>query len=600
MSGISGIVNPKYGVKDKAAACTAMTGALCRTKNKNGIKNAVFENAVFSSEGAVEKIYDGKRYFAAFDGEIYNRKEIEVYLSERSMIKGNEGDAELVLNLYLCSPNGFLKKINGIFSVAVWNESLNELVLARDRFGIKPLYYSVLGGTLYFSSEIKGLLASGDVKPVIKKDGILHMFSIGPAVEQGNGVLSGIYEIPPSTVATYSRYGVKAYRYWNLESKRHTDSFEETCERVEQLVSFAVKSQIKATSKKPCFFLSGGLDSSIITALGAEEFPQKTDTFSVRYAENEDFFVPNGFQPASDDGFIELMSKHFSTNHTVVEISREQLFERLFDAVTARDCPGMADIDSSLLIFCEKIGENYQNAMSGECADEVFGGYPWFYKKDLLCANTFPWSTNTDIRENIINKNIAGCEEVKNYIGLRYQKSTSETPVFGGDTKEEMLQRQMSHINLNWFMYSLGARSERCGAFGGVNIRMPFCDYKLIEYVWNIPYGIKAAGGREKGILREAFKKRLPEEIFLRKKSPYPKTHHPKYEALVRERLKEILSGDTPLKKIADEKYIWSLLEEKSDYAKPWFGQLMALPQLFGYLLQIDFWLKKYKIKIDI
>ena len=294
------------------------------------------------------------------------------------------------------------------------------------------------------------------------------------------------------------------------------------------------------------------------------------------------------------------MSEKFSTNHTVVEINQDELFDALGEATTARDHPGMADIDSSLLLFCKRIGKNFENALSGECADEVFGGYPWFYKKDFLEAKTFPWAKNTDIRENITNKKLIEPLDIKNYIDLRYKKSIAETPYFAGDVKEEILHRQMSHLNLNWFMYSLGARSERCGMHSGLNIRMPFCDYKLTEYVWNIPKDIKTFHGREKGILRTAFKSKLPEEIFLRKKSPFPKTHNPVYEKKTRDGLREILNGNTPLKTLIDMDYVLNLLDSQADYAKPWFGQLMALPQLFAYLIQIDFWLKTYKIQIEI
>lgn len=604
MSGISGIVNPKTNIRNKKNMCEAMSGSLLHRSRGGSVKCADFENAVISAASndgtPLRKTLDGYDYTLVYDGEIYNLKEIKDYIGNKFSLKGSESEAELILLLYCILGNGFLKKINGAFAIAIWNESSKELVLARDRFGIKPLYYAISGESIYFSSEIKGLLSSKDIEPVIKKDGLLHIFSIGPGLDQGNGIFSNVYELLPATLATYNEYGIKAFKYWGLESKRHADSPEETVEKVFKLTRSAIENQIRQNPENLCYFLSGGLDSSIITSLGAELSSKPINTFSVKYTGNDEFFTPNEFQPASDDYYIGLMSEIYSTNHTTIEISQQELFDLLGEAVVARDHPGMADIDSSLLAFCRKIGMNYENAMSGECADEVFGGYPWFHKKELLNADTFPWSVDTELRENLINKKIACGEDIKNYISLRYRKSIAETPIFGGDNAEEKRRREISHLNLNWFMYSLGARSERIGMYNNLNIRMPFCDYKLVEYVWNIPWSIKAMHGREKGLLREAFKNKLPEEIFERKKSPFPKTHNPLYEKLTRERLAEILSGDTVLKQITDTDYINKLLKEKSDYAKPWFGQLMALPQLFAYLIQIDFWFRKYKIKLEI
>lgn len=604
MSAISGVVNTKTEISDKFI-CSKMTEICYKNKKKEKINSYLSKNLCFSSASKellpVFMNFGDNKYVVVYDGEIYNSDEIKNYIKEKYNLSGTEKDAELILILYHLYGNKFIEKINGVFAIAIWNENNKELILARDRFGIKPLFYSVCNNTLIFSSEIKGILASGYVKPELTKDGLCHIFGIGPALEQGNAVFKDIYEVLPAEYLIYNIYGLKHNKYWDIKSVIHTDSFDDTSEKVYNLAKKAILRQINKNNGKVCCFLSGGLDSSIITGIAAQYSEKTINTYSVDYSGNKDFFIPNEYQPESDMKYINLMSESFGTNHQVVEITQEDLVKHLKDALYARDIPGMGDIDSSLYCFCQNVGLNYDNAMSGECADEVFGGYPWFHRKDDLESGTFPWTKNTDLRCDIINKAIIMPCELKEYIDTRYRNSINNTPELYKDSVKEKRIREISYLNINWFMYSLGARSERIGRKCGLNIRMPFCDYELFEYVWNIPWDFKAYTGREKGLLRHCFSKDLPDEIVYRKKSPYPKTHNPIFEELVKEELNGILSCDRrKIFEIINKEYILDLMKEDSDYSKPWFGQLMALPQLYAYLIQLDSWLEDYNIVIKI
>ncbi len=603
MSAISGIVNLKSeseisGISEKiclSASHRGKHGTFSEYKSKRAVLSA------FSIEPLpLSLCLDGTKYTIVYDGEIYNIDEIKSYLSAKYNFSGKESVAEILLILYHICGNAFLKHINGVFSIAIWNEANYELILARDRFGIKPLYYTFINDTLVFSSEIKGILASGMVKPELTIDGICHLLGIGPNVEQGNGILKDIFELLPATLASFNLYGFKIYKYWELKSAFHTDSLEDTVDKVYLLTCEAIKRQIKNKEGKLCCFLSGGLDSSIITAITAKEY-KELNTFSIEYTGNDEYFEPNEYQPDSDISYINKMSEFFGTKHKIIKISSEDLKELLPEALIARDHPGMGDIDSSLFMFCREVGKSFDYAMSGECADEVFGGYPWFHRSEDFASDTFPWSKNIGLRESILNKKTLSGEALKEYIDKIYNTSVKEVPIFYPDSKEEKRRREIAYLNLNWFMYSLGERSERIGCKNGLNIQMPFADYKLIEYVFNIPWEFKAHGGREKGLLRKCFTKDLPEEIVLRKKSPYPKTHNPIFEEIIKEQLKEVLScSDRRIFSIIDKDSIISLMNEKSDYAKPWFGQLMALPQLYAYLIQLDCWLEKYDINLII
>lgn len=604
MSAVSGVVNIKTEIYDKFI-CSKMIEVCSADKKKEKINSYFSKNLCFASISKeilpVFMNFGDYKYVIIYDGEIYNSEEIKNYIKDKYTLDGMESDAELILILYHLYGNKFLERINGVFAIAIWNESNKELILARDRFGIKPLFYSLSDNTLIFSSEIKGILASGYVKPELSKDGVCHIFGIGPALEQGNAVFKDIYEVLPAEYLIYNIYGLKHNKYWEIKSGIHTDDFEDTAEKVYNLAKKAILRQINKNNGKVCCFLSGGLDSSIITGIAAQHSEKTINTYSVDYSGNKDFFTPNEYQPDSDIKYIKLMSENFGTKHHIVEITQEDLVKHLKDALYARDIPGMGDIDSSLYCFCKKVGMDYDNAMSGECADEVFGGYPWFHRKDDLEAGTFPWTKNVDLRCEIINKAIIMPCELKEYIDTRYRNSINNTPELYKDSANEKRIREISYLNINWFMYSLGARSERISRKCGLNIRMPFCDYELFEYVWNIPWDFKAYGGREKGLLRKCFSGDLPEDIVYRKKSPYPKTHNPIFEKLVKKELKNILSCDSrKIFDIINKEYILDLMKVESDYSKPWFGQLMALPQLYAYLIQLDSWLEDYNIEIKI
>ena len=285
--------------------------------------------------------------------------------------------------------------------------------------------------------------------------------------------------------------------------------------KVKYLLEDSIKRQL--VSDVPlCTFLSGGLDSSIITAY-ASDYCNKNglpplNTFSVDYVDNDKNFVKSDFQPNSDNYYINLMVEKYKTNHTNIVLDTPDLAKYLEDAMIARDTPGMADVDSSLLLFCKNVKPYATVSLSGECADEIFGGYPWFFREDALNSGTFPWSIALSERQHLLNTNIASKINLKDYIDFRYNESLADVEILDIDSKETAEKRKISHLTLNWFMQTLLDRSDRCSMYNGFELRVPFCDYRLAEYVWNIPWEIKAYKGREKGLLRYIMKDVLPAE----------------------------------------------------------------------------------------
>ena len=394
-------------------------------------------------------------------------------------------------------------------------------------------------------------------------------------------------------------------RYWKLTSKKHTDNFNQTCEKLKFLLHDAITRQL--VSDVPlCTFLSGGLDSSIITKFAADYCLQKglppLDTYSIDYVDNDKNFVKSDFQPNSDNYYIDLMNQKLHTNHHKIVIDTPELASYLEDAMIARDMPGMADIDSSLLLFCKNVKKEMTVSLTGECADEIFGGYPWFFREDALNSDTFPWSIALSERQELLNPRISEKIKLKEYIDFRYQESLSQVEILDSDSKETAEKRKISHLTLNWFMQTLLDRSDRMAMYNGFELRVPFCDYRLAEYVWNIPWEWKALKGREKGLLRYVAKDFLPSEIVDRKKSPYPKTHNPSYLAKVKSMLTDIMKDkNAPINYLLNREFILDILKtDGKSFSRPWFGQLMTGPQLMAYLCQVNMWLERYQPKLDI
>ena len=548
-------------------------------------------------------MYQDTLYTIVYNGQLYNTKELRDELEENGFEFSSYSDTEVLLKGFIFWKYDVVKKINGIFSFAIWNSSKKELFLARDHFGVKPLFYTIHENTLVFASEIKALFKYPGITPKLDEESIAELFGIGPARTAGNGIFKGIFELKPAHFAIFNTSGMHTERYWKLKSKPHNDSLAKTCETVQFLLEDSINRQL--VSDVPlCTFLSGGLDSSIITLYASNYCKRKNlgplNTYSVDYVDNDKNFQKTDFQPNSDNYYINLMTEKLGTVHHTVILDTPELADALEDAMIARDFPGMADVDSSLLLFCKNVKENATVSLTGECADEIFGGYPWFFRDDALNSKTFPWSIAIKERQNLLNPEISEKVNLKNYIDYRYHESLSDVEILDEDSMETAEKRRISHLTLNWFMQTLLDRSDRMAMYSGFELRVPFCDYRLAEYVWNIPWEMKALHGREKGLLRYIMKDLLPEEIVDRKKSPYPKTWNPNYLAKVKEMLTKIMDDkNAPINNLLNRNYILEILETNGTaFKRPWFGQLMTGPQLMAYLCQVNMWLEKYKPEI--
>ncbi|CAM4120364.1 asparagine synthase (glutamine-hydrolyzing) [Paenibacillus alkaliterrae] len=543
------------------------------------------------------------KYVIVYNGELYNALELRKELESRGRSFTTNCDTEVLLVAFMEWGKACVERFNGIFAFAIWDFAEQELFLARDRLGVKPLFYSMQDGLFIFGSEQKCILAHPAVKPEVGAEGLAEIFILGPARTPGHGVYKQISELRPGRCMTVNRAGVKTVTYWQLESSPHEQDTEATAEHVKALLKDTVERQL-VSDVPVCTLLSGGLDSSALTTLAVNYYNQngqgKVHTYSVDYTDNDKHFQAHAFQPNSDAPWIQRMTSHLKTIHHSIQFDTPELAGALNAATFARDLPGMADVDASLLLFCHEIKKDATVAISGEAADEIFGGYPWFHREEALNADTFPWSLASAMRSDLLAPDVAAWIKPLDYIGDRYAQAIAEVPHLAGESGQLRKMRQMSYLNITRFMPTLLDRKDRMSMAAGLEVRVPFCDHRLVEYVWNIPWEIKTSGDREKGILRKALRGVLPDDVLTRKKSPYPKTHNPNYLAAVKALLLDVLNDPgSPLLPLINVNKVRELAE--SDSAKsniPWFGQLMSGPQLFAYLYQVNLWLKQYKVVI--
>ncbi|MGI6254544.1 MAG: asparagine synthase (glutamine-hydrolyzing) [Acutalibacter sp.] len=545
----------------------------------------------------------GQEVTIAYNGEVYNAPELRQELQSLGDSFETSCDTEVVLASYLQWGPDCAQRLNGIFAFAVDDPVNQRVFLCRDRFGVKPLFYTLRDGKLIFASEIKALFEFPGVRPVVGKEGLCEVFGLGPARTPGCGVFEGIRELKPGHVAIFDRLGFRELPYFQLEALPHEESYEQTVSHLRELLLDTVERQLSADVPL-CTFLSGGLDSSVVTAIAAQRLKEQgktLSTYSFEFEGNEEFFTPSLFQPDRDQDWALKVSGVLGTDHRTLLCDNRQLADSLDEAVLAKDLPGMADVDGSLLHFCRLVKQRHTVALCGECADEIFGGYPWFHRREMYDGTHFPWSNNLDQRGRLLKPELRQALGLEEYVSARLEESLSAMPTLPGETAEQVRMRQLSWLNIHWFMATLLDRKDRCSMWSGLEVRVPYADHRIAQYVFNTPWEYKCHLGESKSLLRDAAEGLLPAQVLHRKKSPYPKTHNPGYEALLKQRLSYVLRDSAqPLHKLLSEETVSGLLNQTFDYGKPWFGQLMAGPQLLAYLLQVNTWLLRYQIYLDI
>lgn len=556
--------------------------------------------SVIDPEKGVQPMRFGK-FIIVYNGEIYNTDEIRRELRFHGYVFETNCDTEVVLKSFHLWQEHCAEKLNGIFAFAIYNMESEEVFLCRDRIGVKPLFYSQKKNLFAFASRTDTLLQIKGIEPVCDENGLNEIFMLGPAKTMGKTYFRDINEVKPGEYLYYKNGKLKGGTYWSIKASEFSDNSVQAQEHTHFLVTDAIKRQL--VSDVPiCTFLSGGLDSSIISKVAYDYMTDRGEilnTYSVDYKDNDKYFKSSVFQPNKDSDYINLISDYIDSDHHNIVLNNIDVADGLIESTFARGVPGFTDIDSSLLLFCREIVKKHKVALSGECADEIFGGYPWYHREEILFEETFPWSRTTDVRHSILKNGFL--KHADEYVKNAYDETIAATDFLDTDSRLEKRMRQMFMLNMNWFMQTLLARKDAMSMEASLEVRVPFCDYRIVEYAYNMPWEIKSYNGREKGILRKAFENELPEIITWRKKSPYPKTFNPDYvQAVSKMALCVLEDKNCVLNEMINKNSILSLIENPDSLSEPWYGQLMRGPQVLAYLVQIYAWIRKYNVRFDI
>lgn len=612
MCGIAGFFNPRNNFSDNPKKTINILNKMIDSMKMRGpddqnfliIDSCCFAHARLSiidldtGKQPMSITHNEQQYHIILNGEIYNYREIRAELIGLGYNFHTNSDTEVIGYSYIHWGQRFINKLNGIFAIAIYDQTYNTLYLYRDRFGVKPLYYTQSCKTLVFASRIDTLFEYPKIRPCIDINGFNEIFTVGPAKTPGQGVFLGINEVLPGEVIIYSPTHFTKKMYYRLESHPHYDSYEETLEKTAWLIEDSIRMQM--VSDVPiCTFLSGGVDSSLVTSICCKYSPNTLDTYSFDFEDNNIHFKANSFQPSEDRPYVDIMKNHLKTNHTYLNCKYEILADSLDESVDSRCLPTMADVDSSLLYFCSLVSKKHKVTLTGECADEIFGGYPWFHREEMMLDQVFPWMKDITFRKSLLNPEFAAALHMESFITQKYNRTASEVEILPEESAKEAKLRKISYLNIRWFMQTLLDRMDRTSMHSGLEARVPFADHRLIEYVYNIPWKIKVENGIPKSILRNSAKKFLPDIIMNRPKSPYPKTYHPEYEQLLATRLTEIIhDSSSPINSYINIPAVETFLKSPKEYGKPWYGQLMAGPQMIAYLIQIDYWMRKYSLSV--
>jgi asparagine synthase (glutamine-hydrolysing) len=539
-----------------------------------------------------------------YTGEVYNFVELRDELRQLGHRFKTRSDTEVVLRGYLQWGDKVVERLNGMFAFAIWDVRTEELLLVRDRMGVKPLFYYPTADGVLFGSEPKAILAHPTVQPRVNKDGFREILVLAKNPE--STIYAGMHEVRPGQVVRVNRNGLTKRRYWMLTAHEHEDDLPRTIRTVTELLEDTVRRQIVADVPL-CSLLSGGLDSSAVTAMahraiGAQQ-GEGIRSFSVEFADHGAAFVAGEFHKSSDTPFVRDFVAHVCCDHTEVVLDSQELADRDLNraVMQASDFPlsVSGDMFSSLYRLFQAVRAESTVALSGESADEVFGGYPWFHDPKAVDAATFPWLATTGSTfagTQVLDPDLLDRLNLPEFQADSYAQAIAETPVHKGEDAVERRMREISYLHLTRFVQFLLDRKDRMSMAVGLEVRVPFCDHRLVEYVFNIPWHLKTFDGREKSILRAATRQLLPNSIVERQKNPYPSTQDPAYEKAVRAEVAEILADRShPATSSLNRKVIEDML------ARP-VGATSSLPERAGLerARSISAGVKDYGVLLDL
>ncbi len=608
MCGIAGWVDWERDLTQHGEVAQAMTDTMqCRGPDAEGSWLAARvalghrRLAVIDIDGGTQPMSASKgasTVVLSYSGEVYNFLEVRKDLESRGHSFRTRSDTEVVLRSYLEWGQECVGRLYGMFAFAIWDSDRQELLLARDRLGIKPLYYFAYGTGLLFGSEPKALLANPLFEAEVDSEGLAELFGLNKGRSPGHGVFHGLRQLLPGHTLRVDRQGLHPLCYYQLTSHCHEDDFPTTVETVRGLLEDSVEEQLVADVPLGSL-LSGGLDSSAITALAARGLARQNRgqpvTFAVDFENNDAHFRASAQRPSLDPPFVRLMTEHLGADHTDIVLGPADLLGQQQRTLQARDLPGSGDMDASLYLLCREVRRHCTVALSGEGADEVFGGYPWFLDPPASSMRNFPWRSTIPDISDLLTDDARRSIRLDEYVADRYTEALAEVPHLDGEHGNDRRIRELSYLTLSRYLPLMLDKKDRMSMAVGLEVRVPFCDHRLLDYVWNIPWSMRAVGGVEKGILRHAVADLLPAEVTGRRKSGFPAIQDPAYDEALRHRLRNWMAeSSSPLDALIDRRRLAETLDDDRIAPVGW-GRVRALAK---NLLEVDGWMRHYKVSI--
>jgi asparagine synthase (glutamine-hydrolysing) len=508
-----------------------------------------------------------------YSGEVYNFVELRNELSSKGHTFKTRSDTEVVLHGYLEWGEGIAERLIGMFAFAVWDTRQEKLVMIRDRMGVKPLYFSTTSDGILFGSEPKAILANPMSDRAVDLAGLRDLLSFTHV--PGSALWCGMYEVLPGGIVIFNREGLRERCYWKLKTSTHTDSQQATIEKIRTMLEDSVCGQLVSDVPR-CVLLSGGLDSSATTAIASnhlEKAGEKVRSFSVDFVGQTDNFVADEIYGTPDTPYAREVAAHVNSVHREILINHSAMadLEVRRKVIEARDSPlSLGDKDTSLYLLFKAIRKQSTVAVSGESADELFGGYNWMHQPEAQKGNTFPWMaiflTGAKAQVNDrLNEQITAALDLPSYVDRQYARAVAEVEPLDGETKHEHKMRVIIYLHLTRFVRMLLERKDRISMAVGLEVRVPFCDHRLVEYVYNTPWSMKTFDGQEKSLLRAATADMLPKSVLRRVKSPYPSTQSPAYASILMEQVNELVSNDDPVLDLIDRNWIVNITKHDAN-----------------------------------
>ncbi|HSR24097.1 MAG TPA: asparagine synthase-related protein, partial [Candidatus Eisenbacteria bacterium] len=482
---------------------------------------------------------------ALLDGPVYNGAELA---------GAPASGAAALLAGYLAEGPSVISRANGAFAAAIWDGARKELLLARDRLGTRPLLYALVPGGAVFASQARAVLASAAVEAAIDEDGARQL--LGRQRTIGATVWRGLSEVRPGELVTVCRTGCSARRYWRLEPRPHVHDARKTVSTVRELLEDVLRLQVDG-DEPASSLLSGGIDSSAVAAVADLECRRRGTapirTYSVGFLGSDESFRPDELRPTLDAPYARLAAEHLGAAHTEAVIDSVELCEQASRSLILQlydRPPVQEDYAGSLLRLYAETGRSSASILSGELADEQFR-----YEGQNMDADCFPWHVALGGVPpfSILRRDLEQRLGLDEFYRRQYAEALAESALVEDGDRGRMARR-FTYLHLTRYSPVLLERQDRMSAAAGVDVRMPFGDHRLIEYVFNVPEDIRLFdGGRSKSVLRAAVADLLPREILERPSSQHPVPRGDAYDDVIAEEFRALAGQrSAPIMEIAD------------------------------------------------